>query len=443
MWGVAGSAFQIEGGLQLEGRGPSALDALGAIPDSAGLNDSNTADMNYFLYKQDILRLAAIGVPYYSFSISWSRVVPFGLANTPINTQALDHYEDLIKICLENGITPIVTLNHIDNPASVDFDDPNLSEHFLYYAKEVMTRYADRIPYWITFNEANAGIGYSYNTYNAMTHILLAHAAVYDWYKKELGGTGKITMKFANNLAIPLDLTKSEDVAATFRYQNFLLGIMGNPLFLGEQYPADVLATPGLNLTRLTNEQIAVIHGRADVYAFDPYVAQFAASPPTSIAGCASNSSDPLWPRCAVLGNTQANGWLMGQPSSDYAYIAPQYVRQQLGYVWRTFRPSGILIAEFGFNPFAEDQKDLNGQRYDLERSLYHHDFLHEMLKAIHEDGIKVVGAFVWSFLDNNEAGSYKKQYGMQSVNRTDGRLTRHYKRSFFDFVDFFHQHVL
>lgn len=442
IFGVAGSAWQIEGGLQIEGRGPSILDVIGALPNESGANDSNVADMNYFLYKQDIARLAAIGIPYYSFSIAWSRVVPFGLAGTPINTQALKHYDDLINTCLEYGVTPVVTLNHVDSPTSVDFDAESLVDHFLYYAKEVMTRYSDRVPIWVTFNEPNIGLGFAFRTYNALTNILIAHSAVYDWYKHELHGTGRITTKFANNLAVPLDPTNQADVAVARRYQDFILGIMSNPLFLGEQYPEEVLSTPRVNLTALTDTQIASIHGRIDFWAFDPYVAQFA-SPAPDYESCLSNSSNPLWPSCATLSNVQANGWLMGQASNAYAYIAPQYVRQQFGYVWNTYKPAGgIMVTEFGFNPFADSQKSLDAQRYDLERTLYYQDFLHETLKAIHEDGINVIGALAWSFADNNEFGSFANQYGMQTVNRTDGAFTRHYKRSLFDYVDFFHNHI-
>jgi hypothetical protein len=42
---------------------------------------------------------------------------------------------------------------------------------------------------------------------------------------------------------------------------------------------------------------------------------------------------------------------------------------------------------------------------------------------------------------DNNEFGQYDQQYGLQLVNRTNGEFTRSYKRSIFDFVDFFHQY--
>jgi beta-glucosidase/6-phospho-beta-glucosidase/beta-galactosidase len=411
IWGVAGSAWQIEGGLQIEGRGPAFFDIIGALPNEPGLNDSNVADMNYFLYKQDIARLAAIGIPYYSFSISWSRIVPFGLAGSPINTEALAHYDDLINTCLKYGVTPIVTLNHGDSPLDVDFDSESLVTHFLYYAKEVMTRYADRVPIWVTFNEPNIGLGYTYKTYNGMTHILLAHSAAYDWYKRELRGTGRITMKFANNLAFPLDPTSKSDVSVALRYQDFLLGIMAKPLFLGQQYPKDVLDTPGTNLTALTPNQIASIHGRIDFWAFDPYVAQFASPAPEGLNACISDPSNPLWPSCASLSNVQANGWLMGQASNAYSYIAPQYVRQQLGYVWNTFRPAGgIMITEFGFNPIADSLMSLDVQRYDLERTLYYQDFLHETLKAIYEDGIKIIGTLAWSFVDNNEFGSFANQ---------------------------------
>ena len=397
--------------------------------------------MNYYLYKQDISRLAAIGVPYYSFSISWSRIVPFGVANSPVNTQGLDHYDDLIKTCLQYGIKPIVTLVHADAPTTVSLDK-DFTADYLYYAKHVMARYAEHVPYWVTFNEPNIGIPYSFHTYNGLTNILMAHSAVYKWYKYTLGGTGKVTIKFANNLAVPRDLNKTSDLQAASRYQDFILGIMANPLFLGKQYPSEVLATPNVNLTALTAQQISYINGSIDFWAVDPYVSQFAAAPANGLDSCINNSSDPLWPQCAELGEIQQNGWQVGQKSNDYAYIAPQYVRQQLGYIWNTFRPSGILISEFGFNPFMESKETLVQQRYDLQRALYYQEYLRELLKSMHLDGVNVIGALAWSFVDNNEFGSFENQYGLQTVNRTSGKFERHYKRSFFDFVDFFHKFV-
>ncbi|KAI5195382.1 glycoside hydrolase family 1 protein [Aureobasidium subglaciale EXF-2481] len=447
IWGVAGSAWQIEGALQQEGRGPGGLDIFGnlKIPALSHTNDSVVADMNYYLYKQDIARLAAMGVPYYSFSISWSRIVPFGNANTPVNQQGLDHYDDVINSCLKYGIKPIVTLVHADTPPSVDYDNATSSmDDYMYYAKQVMTRYADRVPIWVTFNEINTGINLQYDTYEANTNILLIHSAIYKWYKQTLKGTGKITVKFANNLAVPRDLTNSEDVAAALRYQEFILGVWGNPLFLGKQYPSSVLNT-AVNLTALTSDQLKAINGSIDFWAFDPYVSQLVSAPSNGLESCIHNSSHSLFPYCVNVtqNGIQENGWQFGQKSNDYAYIAPQYVRQQLGYVWKTFHPiGGIMITEFGFNPFKDAEKTLPEQRYDLERTLYFQAFLTETLKAIYLDGVKVIGALAWSFIDNNEFGSFENQYGLQTVNRTSGKFERSYKRSFFDLVDFFHNHI-
>lgn len=408
LWGVAGSAFQIEGGLKYDGRGPAQLDVIGALPNTGDQANAEITNMNYFLYKQDIARLAAIGMPYYSFSISWTRIVPFGVADSPINVPGLEHYDDLINTCIEYGITPIVTLQHADPPLYVPMNDTRYPDAFLYYAKQVMTRYGDRVKYWVTLNEPN--IAFPTTPYSAITNILTAHAKVYHWYKETLEGTGQITIKFANNLALPLDGDNPADHAAVQRYQDFILGGMANPIFLGKQYPASFLSTPNLNITPLTSSQISYFNGTADFWSFDPYTAQFASSLPNSSA-CISNSSDPLYPTCVELTNVQSDGWLMGQASYAYAYLAPQYVRQQLGYVWNTFKPrGGILIAEFGFNPFMEFAKTEVAQRYDLERSLYYFGFLREMMRSIYEDGAKIIGALAWSFADNDEFVSFLQQ---------------------------------
>ena len=132
----------------------------------------------------------------------------------------------------------------------------------------------------------------------------------------------------------------------------------------------------------------------------------------------------------------------MGDASNAYSYIAPQYVRQVLAYVWKTFNPSEILIAEFGFPVFDEANKTLPAQQYDLERSIYYQTYLQEVGRAISVEKINVIGALAWSIMDDNKFGSYTSQYGMQHVDRVNGRFMRSFKRSFFDYVDFFGKHV-
>lgn len=434
IWGVSSSAWQIEGGLKLEGRGPAVLDMVGAMPSTA--NSSNVNAMFYYMYKQDIERLAAIGIPYFSFSIPWTRIVPFAVAGSPVNQQALDHYEDLIDTAIAHGITPIVTILHFDLPISVLYTNEDFSEHFLYYAKQLMARFGDRVPYWVTVNEPNIQ-----PVDNGLTNILIAHAKVYDWYKNELKGSGKVTMKFANNLAIPLDPDNSVDVAAAHRYQEFDLEVMNNPLFLRKQIPKSVLNTPSIKIDPLTKEQLELVGGKIDFFSFDPYSAQYVTPPPEGIDACAANSSHPLWPKCVETTFVGKDGWLMGDSSTaGFNTLAPQYVRSQLGYLWDTFRPKGILVAEYGFPSAGDTVRSLDQQRYDLERTLFYQAFLTETLKAIHEDKVNVIGALAWSIMDTNEFGSFDSHFGLQTVNHTT--FERTYKRSLFDYVDFFHRHV-
>lgn len=118
---------------------------------------------HYYYYKQDIERVAAMGVKYFSFSIAWTRILPFALPGTPINKEAIQHYDDVINYILEKGMEPEVTLLHFDSPLqffaanlSTALDPPaigytnggyqneSFAEAFVNYAKIVMTHYADR-----------------------------------------------------------------------------------------------------------------------------------------------------------------------------------------------------------------------------------------------------------------------------------------------------------
>jgi hypothetical protein len=178
--GVSSSAFQIEGGLTEDGRGSAAMDVIGAISyvgREPGEVDAEVATMSMscYLYKQDIARLAAISIPYFSFSIAWTRIVPFGIAWSPVNQAGLDHYEDVIKACLEYGAKPMVTLTHFDPPLYVQYNSTAFAESFLYYSKQVMARFGDRVQDWVTFNEPN---GNFQGDYPAVPHILMAHAKV-------------------------------------------------------------------------------------------------------------------------------------------------------------------------------------------------------------------------------------------------------------------------
>lgn len=166
IFGVAGSASQIEGAVAMEGKSPSLMEIL---PGAVGKSKDYVTNENYYLYKQDIERLASLGIKHYSFSIAWTRILPFALPGTPVNQAGLDHYSDLIDFVLEKGMIPIVTMLHFDTPlqfygdnttqASDDaligyvnggYQNETFADAFVNYGKIVLTHYADRVPIWFT-----------------------------------------------------------------------------------------------------------------------------------------------------------------------------------------------------------------------------------------------------------------------------------------------------
>jgi len=167
IFGVAGSAAQIEGAVFEEGKSPSLMEILAGN----GNNRSNNqvTNENYYLYKQDIERLASIGVKYYSFSIQWTRILPFALAGTPANELGLSHYSDLIDFVLERGMIPTVTMFHFDTPLQFyggnnsqageppligyvngGYQNETFEDAFVNYGKILLTHFSDRVPVWFT-----------------------------------------------------------------------------------------------------------------------------------------------------------------------------------------------------------------------------------------------------------------------------------------------------
>ncbi|KAF2014363.1 glycoside hydrolase family 1 protein [Aaosphaeria arxii CBS 175.79] len=446
MFGVAGSASQIEGAIADEGRTPTIMEAL--FKPSAERADDYVTNENYYLYRQDIERLASIGVKYYSFSIPWTRILPFVFEGSPVNLQGLDHYNDLINFVLEKGMIPTVTLIHFDTPwqifgnnmsnvntdALIGYVDggyqmDGFEDAFVNYGKIVMTHFADRVPVWFTFNEP---LLYSHNGKSINT-VIKAHARLYHFYHDEIKGTGKVGLKFNDNFGVPRDPSKQEDVDAAKHFNDFQLATFGNPINLGIDYPeAFKMTIP--DFVPLTEEDLKYLNGTADFFGIDPYTATVVAPPENGIEACAKNISDPLFPYCVNQSTTTTTRWNIGYRSQSYVYITPTYLRTYLSYVWNTFQ-SPILITEFGFPVFAEAEKELSDQLYDAPRSNYYLSFMSEVLKAIWEDHVHVLGTFAWSFADNWEFGDYDARFGIQTVNRTTQQ--RRYKKSFFDLVDF------
>lgn len=159
-WGFATAAFQIEGGSNEDGKGPSIWDAFlhGDPPPFPGITGDIACD-HYHRYEEDLDLLAKYGAKAYRFSLSWSRIIPLGGRDDPINEAGISFYNKLIDGLLARGITPWITLYHWDLPQGLHERYGgwlNLEESqrdFERYARVCFERFGDRVTNWITLNE--------------------------------------------------------------------------------------------------------------------------------------------------------------------------------------------------------------------------------------------------------------------------------------------------
>src|SRR3712207_622037 len=118
-WGVATSAYQIEGAWDEDGKGPSIWDTFAHTPGNIANGDTgDVANDHYHRYAEDVALIRKIGATAYRFSIAWPRIFPDG-TGTP-NKAGLDFYKRLVDELLSAGITPFATLYHWDLPQALE-----------------------------------------------------------------------------------------------------------------------------------------------------------------------------------------------------------------------------------------------------------------------------------------------------------------------------------
>ncbi len=84
VWGTATSSYQIEGAVDVDGRGRSIWDTFTHTPGR--IEDGSTGDVandHYHRYKDDVALIRDLGVKAYRFSIAWPRIFPEGTGISP------------------------------------------------------------------------------------------------------------------------------------------------------------------------------------------------------------------------------------------------------------------------------------------------------------------------------------------------------------------------
>jgi len=152
-WGVANSAFQVEGF-------PEKSDWQDWTHTPDKIKDKSTADKAsefWNRYEEDIQLAANLGVNSFRLSIAWDRVEK---VQGHFDDSAISKYKKIILALRKKSIEPFVTLHHFVNPHWLAKDGGLLSpifvESFKNYSQKIVQELSAapyNVRYFFTFNE--------------------------------------------------------------------------------------------------------------------------------------------------------------------------------------------------------------------------------------------------------------------------------------------------
>eukprot|EP00644_Phytophthora_capsici_P004544 jgi/Phyca11/111127/e_gw1.19.476.1 len=447
LFGTATAAFQVEGAWNVSGREPSIWDDY--CHSQPELQCAHVADDFYHRYSEDVQRMSAMGLNSFRFSISWSRVMRWDVQNRKMvpNSEGVAFYHALLDDLRDKGLQAIATIYHFDLPSTLQTQlepngwlNPDIVTHFEDFAALAFKEYGYKVKYWATFNEPLTFISGGYgscdaapggltqsdsNTYIVAHNVLRSHAravALFRGFKqsKLVGADARIGIVLNAEYGYPVDDSNALDVAAAERKLQFDLGWFLMPLVTGD-YPEIMRERVGARLPGFNAEEAALVKGSYDILMLNHYYSR-------QVTDCDSERSEiscgelPLGhardrgiddsraPNGARVppANSPECSWLAGYPDGYLATIKWLHAKDP---------NTEILLTENGWC----GNEEVNNQ----DQLWYFQAYVEQVYKAVVEEKIPIIGYTAWSFVDNNEWGSYKPRFGLHYVNYTTPELPR------------------
>ena len=409
VWGAATSSFQIEGGVDVEGRIPCIWDAFCAQPGaiSDGSNGDEACD-HYRRVSEDVEMMKALNLQAYRFSIAWPRVLK---EDGKLNIAGLDFYDRLVDQLLSKKIRPYVTLYHWDLPQWLQeaggWVNRDTVSHFTDYTRSVVERLGDRVSDWITHNEpwCAAILGYAKGEHApglkswadalvASHHILLSHGRSMPIIRElspgcEAGIALNMSPVHANR-----ELTQDQVQARLIDGE--MNRWFGDPVFLGT-YPEDMIEHyDQLGYFRTTEPMSFVKAG--DMEAIKAPTDFLGINYYSRILAADENETEP---KKRQPTNVTDMGW----------EVYPEGIREITSYAKNRWGAEKIYITENG----AAYPDEPNGDQliHDARRVAYFQSHI-ESLGNARSDAVPIAGYFAWSLMDNFEwAFGYSKRFGI------------------------------
>ncbi|TLS29684.1 hypothetical protein PpBr36_00472 [Pyricularia pennisetigena] len=447
LWGFATASYQIEGAIEKDGRGPSIWDTFTAIPGKIADGSSGvTACDSYNRTKEDIDLLKSVGAQSYRFSISWSRIIPIGGRNDPINQKGIDHYVKFVDDLLEAGITPLITLFHWDLPDGLDkrygglLNREEFPLDFEHYAR-TMFKAIPKCKHWITFNEpwcssilaysvgqfapgrcsdrSKSPVGDSSREPWIVGHnLLVAHGRAVKVYREEFKpqDKGEIGITLNGDATFPWDPEDPRDVDAANRKIEFAISWFADPIYFGE-YPVSMRKQLGDRLPTFTDEEKALVKGSNDFYGMNCYTANYIRHKE------GEPSEDDYLGNLEQLFYNKAGECIGPETQSPWLRPNAQGFRELLVWLSKRYNYPKILVTENGTSVKGENDMPLEQILEDDFRVQYYNDYVKALAKAYTEDGVNVRGYSAWSLMDNFEwAEGYETRFGVTFVDYENGQ---------------------
>ena len=410
VWGVATSAFQIEGAVNEDGRSFSIWDTFCRTPGKVyGGDTGDVACDHYHLWERDLDLIKSLGVDAYRFSVAWPRIIPGGVG--AVNDKGLDFYDRLVDGLLARGLKPYGTLYHWDLPQVLEdkggWVNRDTAHAFADYAEVVAKRLGDRVASYATLNEpwCSAYLGYGNGHHApgysdpkmslaATHHLLLAHGLALPRQRQHAPNADHgIVLNLAQ---VYPETAQAEDRAAAERFDavNNLLYL--DPLFKGK-YPQALMDNLGELMPEIREGDLAIIAAPLDFLGENYYTPTFVAHDPTA-----------KWPHIRPAQHQDAEKTAMGWE------VYPKGLSDMLGRLQHDY---GVPLYVTENGAAYQDPDHLSSTEiHDAERT----DYYQRHLEAVHDalaQGADVRGYFAWSLLDNFEwAFGYDKRFGIVHV---------------------------
>lgn len=411
-WGVATSAYQIEGAWDEDGKGVSIWDTFAHTPGNIKNDDNgDVANDHYHRYEDDVALMKDIGATAYRFSIAWPRIFPEGTGEP--NPKGIDFYNRLVDSLLEAGIEPFATLYHWDLPQKLQDDhggwqSAETSKAFAEYAGYVAENLGDRVKHYFTINEFASFVETGYQGVEAQVgggktvhlgmppglslsdaelkqvrhHAVLGHGLAVQAIRANAPADAKVG--FAENIrvAVPVLDTPEHVEAAEMATRQRNAGFM--TVMLEGEYTDEYLASAGGGTPKFTDEELKTIASPLDFVGVNIYRPNIYVEPSDDPAGYREVPINASHPK-------MQSAWHIVDPEVMY------WGTRQVQSLWGA---QSIYITENGCA--ALDVVADDGRIYDSDRVMFMRAFLTQLQRATSE-GVPVDGYFYWSSQDNFE----------------------------------------